>query len=126
MNSFKKISVFTVFVMCSFCGSLYAQIATVQQDSIINTLTESYTEKLALTGKQEVIFKEKLQTFFMEKEQLRQEMRGKDKLKALYELGKQENGKMRNVLTEEQFDLYLRLKPSLQPLEELHVKYNKQ
>lgn len=122
MNSFRKKHFFAVFAIFCFGGNLFAQVPTVKQDSIINSLTESYTEKLALTGKQEVIFKETLQRFFLDKEQLRQEMRGKDKLRALYELGKQENGEMRNVLTNEQLDLYLRLKPSLQPLEELDLK----
>lgn len=113
-----------VFAVFCFGGNIYAQVPTLKQDSIINSLTESYAEKLVLTGKQEVIFKETVQTFFLEKERLRQEMRGKDKLRALYELGKQEDGEMRNVLTNEQLDLYLRLKPSLQPLEELDVKMN--
>lgn len=126
MRRFKRIYLLIVFAIFCFGGNIFAQVPTLKQDSIINSLTESYTEKLVLTGKQEVIFKETLQTFFLEKEKLRQEMRGKDKLRALYELGKQEDGEMRNVLTNEQLDLYLRLKPSLQPLEELDVKYNKQ
>ena len=123
MNRFKQI-VSTAGLLLAFlvAGNLHAQVPTVTQDSIINSLTQNYTEKLVLTGKQEVIFKEKLQTFYLEKEQLRQEMKGKDKLRALYELGKQENGEMRDVLTQEQFDLYLRIKPSLQPLEELSMK----
>jgi len=122
MNSFRRIHFLAFFAIFCFGGNLFAQVPTVKQDSIINSLTESYTEKLALTGKQEVIFKETLQRFFIDKEQLRQEMRGKNKLRALYELGKQEDGEMRNVLTNEQLDLYLRLKPSLQPLEELDVR----
>ncbi|WP_031425614.1 hypothetical protein [Flavimarina sp. Hel_I_48] len=123
MNRFKQI-VSTAGLLLAFllAGNLHAQVPTVTQDSIINSLTQNYTEKLVLTGKQEVIFKEKLQTFYLEKEQLRQEMKGEDKLRALYELGKQENGEMRDVLTQEQFDLYLRTKPSLQPLEELSMK----
>lgn len=123
MNSFKQIlSISGLLFAFLLAGNLHAQVPTVTQDSIINNLTQNYTEKLVLTGKQEVIFKEKLQTFYLEKEQLRQEMKGKDKLKALYELGKQENGEMRDVLTQEQFDLYLKIKPSLQPLEELSMK----
>jgi len=111
-----------VLITFAFFGELHAQVPSRTQDSIINSLTQNYTQKLVLTGKQEVIFKEKLQTFFLEKEQLREEMKGKDKLKALYELGKQENGEMRDVLTQEQFDLYLRIKPSMQPLEEIDIK----
>ena len=122
MNSFRRIYFFAVFAIFCLSGNLFAQVPTVKQDSVIDSLTESYTEKLALTGKQEVIFKQKLQQYFLDKEQLRQEMRGKDKLRALYELGLQENGEMGNVLTAEQLNLYLRLKPSLQPLEELDVR----
>ncbi len=122
MNSFRWTHFFVIFAIFCFVGNLFAQVPTVKQDSIINNLTESYTEKLALTGKQEIIFKEILQRFFLDKEQLRQEMRGKDKLRALYELGLQENGEMGNVFTAEQLNLYLRLKPSLQPLEELDVR----
>ena len=121
MSKLKQLIIISISFFC-LCTGLYGQVPTMKQDSIINSLTDRYTEKLVLTGKQETIFKEKLQTFYLEKEQLRKEMQGKDKLRALYELGQQENGEMRDVLTEEQFNLYLRIKPSLQPLEELDVK----
>ncbi|MGB3774891.1 MAG: hypothetical protein WA951_06505 [Leeuwenhoekiella sp.] len=122
MKTKTTLKVLSILMILCFNFHLKAQVPTQKQDSIINTLTENYTQKLVLTGKQEVIFKEKLQSYYLEKETLRKEMRGENKLKALYDLGKQEDGAMRNVLTQEQFDLYLRIKPSLQPLEEISLK----
>lgn len=117
-----KLNFFSVifFLTLGFTG--FSQVPTVAQDSIINTLVDQYTDKLVLTGKQEVIFKENLQEYYLEKESIRKEKHGEAMLKSLYELGQIENGDMQEVLTAEQYEYYIRLKPSLQPLEELSIR----
>ena len=102
----------------------YMQKTSLKQDSIAKNLTATYTDKLALSGKQQLLFQKKVEQFLIEKQKIENDMSGKVKLDALYKIGQEENAEMRDVLTQEQYDLYVRIKPSIQPLEKVNLKDN--
>ncbi len=80
------------------------------------TLVQDYTDKLILTDQQELMFQQKIGEFLVRKKKINNELFGKEKLEALKEINREENLEMQEILTPEQFDLYVRLKPSIQPL----------
>lgn len=113
---------FVLFSLTAHAQDTFVQKTTAGQDSVSNSLTAEYNKKLALTGKQELLFKKKLTEFLIEKDKVENSLNGKKKLDVLYKIGQQENGEMRDILTREQYDLYLRIKPSLQPLEKVKME----
>ena len=94
---------------------------TQEQEVVTDSLAAIYATKLVLTGEQELMFKQKLGEYLVKKKELKKKVEGINKLNALQELSLQENGEMRDILTDEQFDLYTRIKPSIQPLEVIQV-----
>ena len=79
-------------------------------------LVQNYTDKLILTEQQELIFQQKIGEFLVRKEKINSQLMGREKLEALKEINREENLEIQEILTPEQFDLYVRLKPSIQPL----------
>lgn len=111
------IGIFFFFITFQTMGQdTYFQNMPPAIEAKADSLSTIYSQKLMLTGKQELQFKQKLAAFLMRKKAIKKELSGKEKLDVLYKLGEEENAEMRDVLTQEQFDLYVRLKPSVQPL----------
>ncbi|MEH6405913.1 MAG: hypothetical protein V7767_01400 [Leeuwenhoekiella sp.] len=82
-----------------------------------DSIATIYNEKLALTGKQDLLIKTKIGEFLMRRMSVEKDYSGKAKLDALYNLSEEESAEMRDIFTQEQYDVYKRIKPSIQPLE---------
>lgn len=122
----KKLIFTSVMILSLGCLSAKAQQGfftdlNERQEVVVDSLTKIYTSKLVLTGDQEMLFSQKLGEYYLKKQEKRKEMNGVAKLDALNELSMQENGEMRDILTDEQFDLYTRIKASIQPLDVVTV-----
>ncbi|WP_133240859.1 hypothetical protein [Marixanthomonas spongiae] len=90
-----------------------------------DALTETYNAELALTSKQELLFKKKIEEFLPRYDKIRQNLEGREKLNSLLSLGEEESAEMRDILTQPQFDLYVRLKEKIQPLGRVDTKQKK-
>ncbi|UAB80644.1 hypothetical protein INR76_11030 [Marixanthomonas sp. SCSIO 43207] len=111
-----------VILLALFIGSTaVAQDPFLQKDSDdyelrADALTETYNAELALTSKQELLFKKKVEEFLPRYDQIRQQYEGRNKLNKLLSLGEEESAEMRNILSQVQFELYVRMKEKVQPL----------
>ncbi len=81
-----------------------------------DSLTKIYTKKLGLTPKQDLLFKSNVADYLIKREEIKKNYKGKKMLDQLYIVSKEESGSMSEVLTEYQFELYEKIKPSIQPL----------
>ena len=81
-----------------------------------DSLTKIYTKKLWLTPKQDLLFKSNVADYLIKREEIKKNYKGKKMLDQLYIVSKEESGSMSEVLTEYQFELYEKIKPSIQPL----------
>ncbi|EAQ48716.1 hypothetical protein [Leeuwenhoekiella blandensis] len=81
-----------------------------------DSLTKIYTKKLGLTPKQDLLFKSNVADYLIKREEIKKNYKGKKMLDRLYIVSKEESGSMSEVLTEYQFELYEKIKPSIQPL----------
>ena len=72
--------------------------------------------KLGLTPKQDLLFKSNVADYLIKREEIKKNYKGKKMLDQLYIVSKEESGSMSEVLTEYQFELYEKIKPSIQPL----------
>jgi len=84
-----------------------------------DALTETYNAELALTSKQELLFKKKIEEFLPRYDAIRESHEGREKLNRILSLGEEESAEMRNILTKPQFELYVKLKERIQPLGEV-------
>ncbi len=81
-----------------------------------DALTETYNAELALSSKQELLFKKKVEEFLPRYDAIRKNHEGRDKLNRIQSLGEEESAEMRNILTQPQFDLYVKMKAKIQPI----------
>lgn len=81
-----------------------------------DSLTKIYTKKLGLTPKQDLLFKSNVADYLIKREEIKKNYKGKKMLDQLYIVSKEESGSMSEVLTEYQFELYEKIKLSIQPL----------
>ena len=81
-----------------------------------DSLTKIYTKKLGLTPKQDLLFKSNVADYLIKREEIKKNYKGKKMLDRLYIVSKEESGSMSEVLTEYQFELYEKIKLSIQPL----------
>lgn len=118
-SKMRTIQLIALFVLCATgvqAQDTFYQNMPLDIEREADSLTIIYSKKLGMTAKQDLLFKKKLAAFLMQKERVKEEYSGKRKLDALYTLGGEENAEMSDILTEEQFDLYKRLKATMQPL----------
>ena len=102
-------------------GSLFAQDPILQRDAPdlekqAFDITEKYNRELALDGKQVTLFEKQVEEFLIEAEEVKNNYTGKEMLDQLFILQNQETAAMRNILTNPQYELYLKIKPRIQPL----------
>ena len=114
----KKLIVFiTLFIgFTAFSQDPFLQKDSDDYELRADALTETYNAELALTSKQELLFKKKVEEFLPRYDQIRQQYEGRNKLNKLLSLGEEESAEMRNILSQAQFELYVRMKEKVQPL----------
>lgn len=80
-------------------------------------ITNQYIPELALTGKQQLLFQQKVEEFLIRRYKIESEFEGKEKLEMLYKLQQEETAEMNNIITRPQMEVYKKVKPNIQPLE---------
>lgn len=75
-----------------------------------------YNEQLVLTDVQIPLFKNKIEDYLILAENIKSEMEGRDELNALLNLQTKETLQMKNILTQNQLEIYEQMKPRVQPL----------
>jgi hypothetical protein len=112
-----------------FTYNLSAQDPLLQKDNealeaVAIKITKTYDDQLGLDSKQYVLFEKKVEEYLIREETIHNNFKGEEKLDKLYKLRKAESMEMRNVLTQPQYDLYLRIKPQIQPLAKIDTEAN--
>ena len=112
-----------------FTYNISAQDPLVQKDNealeaVAIKITKIYDDQLGLDGKQYILFEKKVEEYLIREENIHNNFSGEEKLDQLYKLRKAESMEMRNVLTKPQFDLYIRIKPQIQPLAKIDTEAN--
>ncbi|MCT8340277.1 hypothetical protein MG296_09450 [Flavobacteriaceae bacterium TK19130] len=107
--------------------TLFAQDPYLQKDydtveGRADAITETYNKELALSSKQELLFKQKVEEFLPRYDAIRENYSGTDKLDRLLSLGEEESGEMRDILTQPQFRMYVQMKEKIQPLGKVETK----
>ncbi|WP_152558119.1 hypothetical protein [Altibacter lentus] len=107
-----------------FSVSALSQDAFLQKDNDqleveADKITEAYNAQLALSSKQELLFKNKIEEFLIRRQKIEKAYTGKEKLDQLVILQQNETAEMGDILTGPQLDLYKKLKPTLQPVSEV-------
>lgn len=82
-------------------------------------ITNQYIPELSLTGKQQLLFQQKVEEYLIRRNNVEANTSGKEKLKLFYDLQQQETADMNDILTRPQLEIYKKIKPELQPLEEV-------
>ncbi|WGK64472.1 hypothetical protein [Croceiramulus getboli] len=85
-------------------------------DEQARKLTDRYISELAISGEMQPIFEQKVVEFLMRREEVKEKYEGKAMLDRLFLLSKEENGEMRNILTQPQLRRYRRIKKKIQPI----------
>ncbi|MGB5943493.1 MAG: hypothetical protein WBG71_11485 [Leeuwenhoekiella sp.] len=118
MKTIQTLGLITMLLLSfnSFAQDTIFQNIDEETEKVADSLTAVYNDKLSLTTKQELLFEKKVTEFLEKKADIEMRMNGKAKLDALYKIGVQESGEMRDILTGPQYDLYLKLKKSIQPV----------
>jgi len=111
------ISLFMVAGLKAQAQEQYFEVKPPHIEKAADSLTQIYSAKLGMTPKQDLLFKTNLADYLLMREQVEKEFEGKEKLDKLYEVSLEESGTMGDVLTEYQFELYEKIKPSIQPIE---------
>lgn len=112
----------TYLLVLLFSTSLLAQDPMLQKpneslDEMAKELTFEYNKHLGLNGEQIGLFEIKVEEFLIRRHKIEKQLDGREKLRALYTLQEQETKEMANVLTRPQMDVYIKVKPDIQPLE---------
>ena len=115
----KKLILLLTFAVLGLTAQAQIQYIEEQPQYIekqADSLTKIYTKKLGLTPKQDLLFKSNVADYLIKREEIKKNYKGKKMLDQLYIVSKEESGSMSEVLTEYQFELYEKIKPSIQPL----------
>ncbi|SRX56192.1 hypothetical protein [Aequorivita sp. CIP111184] len=112
---FLLLFVFTTF--SAFSQDPFLQKSNPESKKEAVKITNSYIPKLALTGKQQLLFQQKVEEFLIRRYKIEAEFEGKEKLNMLYQLQQQETDEMNNIITLPQMEVYKKVKPTIQPLE---------
>ena len=115
----KKLILLLTFAVLGLTAQAQIQYIEEKPQYIENqaeSLTKIYTKKLGLTPKQDLLFKSNVADYLIKREEIKKNYKGKKMLDQLYIVSKEESGSMSEVLTEYQFELYEKIKPSIQPL----------
>jgi len=97
----------------------YMQVKPVHIEKTADSLTKIYSAKLGMTPKQDLLFKTNVSDFLLLREEVEKKYTGKQKLEELLKASLEESGTMSEVLTENQFELYKKIKPTIQPIDKV-------
>ncbi len=115
----KKIFLLTFLLMgiSTFAQDVFLQESNAQAKKEAEAITDKYIPELALTGKQQLLFQQKVEEFLIRRYEIERRYSGKEKLDLLYSLQEEETAEMNDILTRPQLKLYTEIKPEIQPLE---------
>ena len=97
----------------------YMQVKPVHIEKTADSLTKIYSAKLGMTPKQDLLFKTNVSDYLLLREEVEKKYTGKQKLEELLKASLEESGTMSEVLTENQFELYKKIKPTIQPIDKV-------
>ena len=97
----------------------YMQVKPVHIEKTADSLTKIYSAKLGMTPKQDLLFKTNVSDYLLLREEVEKKYTGKQKLEELLKASLEESGTMSEVLTENQFELYKKIKPAIQPIDKV-------
>ncbi|MEE3243175.1 MAG: hypothetical protein VX226_00800 [Bacteroidota bacterium] len=118
----KQFTVVLAFLLCAVVGQAQVQYlkdkpAYIEKQA--DSLTQIYSKKLGLTPKQDLLFKTNIGDYLVLREEVEKKYKGTEKLNEFYKVSKKDSGSMSEVLTEQQFELYEKIKSSIQPIARL-------
>ncbi|MAP54963.1 hypothetical protein [Altibacter sp.] len=105
-----------LFSVSAFSQDPFLQKDSDQLEAEADKITEAYNAQLALSSKQELLFKNKVEEFLIRRQKIEMQYNGKEKLDQLVILQQNETAEMGDILTRPQLDRYKKLKPTLQPV----------
>lgn len=106
-----------LFTVSAFSQDPFLQKSNAEAENEAAKITDSYDLELSLTGKQELLFEQKVEEFLIRRYKIEAEMTGKEKLDFLFQLQQEETAEMNDILTRPQMEVYKQVKPNIQPLE---------
>ena len=106
----------------SFAQDPYFQQSNPEMKAEAIKITDTYDLQLALSGKERLLFQQKVEEFLIRRSQIEKALSGKEKLNYLYDMQLEETEEMNDILTRPQLKVYKRIKPSIQPLEIVRKK----
>jgi len=91
-------------------------------ESVADNITDQYDEELSMTYKEKQLFKTTVEDFLILRQGILDTKEGKAQLNALKNLQAEETLRVKNILRQPQIDLYLKLKPKIQPLKIVDIE----
>ena len=116
MRNFIIISLLFIGVQCMAQDTFFQQSTPEMKKEAVK-ITNSYNLELALSGKQQLLFQQKVEEFLIRRNQIENVLTGKEKLNYLLDMQLEETDEMMDILTRPQLAVYKKVKPKIQPLE---------
>lgn len=116
MRNFIIISLLFIGVQC-MAQDTYFQKSSPEMKKEAIKITDTYNLQLALSGKQKLLFQQKVEEFLIRRNQIEKALSGKEKLNYLLDMQLEETDEMMDILTRPQLAVYKKAKPQIQPLE---------
>ncbi len=108
---------FVFTTLSAFSQDPFLQKSSPQAKEEAIKITNLYIPELALTGKQQLLFQQKVEEFLIRRYKIEAAFEGKEKLNLLYQLQQEETDEMKDIITRPQMNVYKKVKPKIQPLE---------
>jgi len=115
----KRLLILTLFTLplLTYCqGYPPIEDSSDNIQEIANNITDQYDEELAMTYKEKELFRTTVEDFLILRKKILDTKTGKAQLNALTNLQAEETLRMKNILRQPQVELYIKLKPRIQPL----------
>lgn len=90
--------------------------ASVEMEAKVDKITDTYDKELAMTARQKVLFKLKVEDYLLKRKEIEAKYEGKKELTMLAKLQTNETLDMNDILTRIQMKVYKKIKPEIQPL----------
>ena len=117
MKTFISVFLLMFISVSAFSQDPFLQKSNADAEKKAIELTNQYNLELALTGKQKLLFQQKVEEFLIRRQKAEKNLSGKNKLDFLYQLKEQETAEMGDILTRPQLEVYKQVRPDIQPLE---------
>ncbi len=108
---------FLFTTLTAFSQDPFLQKSSPEAEEEAIKITNLYIPELSLTGKQQLLFQQKVEEFLIRRYKIETEFEGREKLDMLYKLQQEETREMNNIITRPQLEVYKQVKPNIQPLE---------